>query len=508
MHALIPYFVVLPLACAFLVIIFGNAIKGFSKALTSLVLLLLTGLSIALMVTCFSGVYKIGGWEPVNGIPIGIYFVVDGLSLLLLTIINLIGFFSAFYSIAYIRKYTGERNFYALFNLMVAGMSGVVLSGDIFNLYVFVEISAIASYALVAFGIKKQELEASLKYQMLGGIASMMILLSIALLYWQTKTLNLADISRALKEGTNQHFLVFVQTLLITGFGLKSAMVPFHSWLPDAHSSAPSPISSMLSGVLIKAIGIYVLFRLFFNMFTVSLEFAWVITILGVLSMIIGALLSIYQNDIKRLLAYSSISQVGYILLGVGIGMIIIARNGNVNIAALAIMGGLFHLLNHAVFKGLLFLNAGAIEHQTGIRDLNELGGLHEDMSITSVSSFSASMAIAGIPPFNGFFSKLVIIIAAVQGGFYTLAALAVIISFVTLAIFLKFQKQAFMGKLKIQKKISEVPFSMSFSMIIMALLCLLMSLLIIPGLREYVLTPAVDVLLYPMNYSVIVLGL
>ncbi len=507
MGSFIPLYVLLPLGAAFLIPVIGRYVKGFQKTVALLVFLFLIGLSVKFIINGVNEplVYKIGGWEPVGSIPIGIYFVLDGLSVFMLCIINLIAFLSGFYAISYIKKYTAENNFYALFSLMVAGMNGVVLTGDLFNLFVFLEIAVIASYALVAFGIEKEELEASFKYQVLGGMASLFILFSIGLLYWNTKTLNIADIATLIKTGTYNKILIFSQLVLITGFGLKAAIIPFHAWLPDAHSSAPSPISSMLSGVLIKAIGIYAIIRLFFNMFSVSYEVALTLTILGVLSMIIGSLLAIGQWDIKRLLAYSSISQVGYIIMGFGIGLLILTTNGNKTIAALAIFGGLFHLINHAVFKGLLFLSAGAVEYRTGTRDLHKLGGLSSKMPVTSASSLIASLAISGMPPFNGFFSKLIIIVAAVQAHYYWLAFIAVVVSIITLAYFLKLQKNTFYGKPDNKiKDIKEVPFTMCFSMIVLAILCVALSLLVIPGIREAVMGPIINTLIDKANYLLI----
>jgi len=292
--------------------------------------------------------------------------------------------------------------------------------------------------------------------------------------------------------------------LLIAGFGLKAALIPFHAWLPDAHSSAPSPISAMLSGVLIKAVGFYTLIRLFFNIFAVTYEISLIITVLGALSMVVGVLLAIGQWDLKRLLAYHSISQMGYVVIGVGIGMMIIVEDGNKTIAALSIAGGLFHLINHALFKGLLFLNSGAIEYMTGTRNLRELGGLSSLMPVTSTTSLGASMAISGIPPFNGFFSKLLIIIAAVRGEFYLLAALAVFVNFVTLGSFMKFIRFAFHNKKEpgIRFKAQRLPFSMKFSMITMLVLCVLLSLLVLPYFREILLNPAVDVLMKTGEYA------
>ena len=514
MNSLIPLFVIIPLGSAFLMSILGRLIKNFNKFITPIFMLSLVYLALHFIINSDGTlIYKVGGHESVNGVPIAIYMVMDGLTNLVLLVISIVGFLSVFYSLSYTKQYTSESKFYILFSLMVAGMNGIVISGDIFNIYVFLEIAAIASYALVAFGVEKNQLEASFKYQILGGIASLIILLAIGLIYWNTGTLNIADISGRLVANSASTagmsvFLKFVSVLLIAGFGLKAAIFPFHSWLPDAHSSAPSPISAMLSGVLIKAIGIYIILRLFFNMFQLTYEISMTITVLGTISMIVGVLLAIGQWDYKRLLAYHSISQMGYVIVGVGIGMLILVTGGDKKIAALSIGGGLFHMINHSVFKGLLFLNAGAVEFRTGTRNLKKMGGLSCKMPITSSSSFVASMAISGIPPFNGFFSKVIIIIAAVQAGYLWIAFFAVLVSVITLASFTKIQKYAFFGELHSKyEKIKEVPFSMSFSMIILSVLCLLMSLLILPNLRAIFLQPAVDALLNTAKYAANVIG-
>jgi len=226
--------------------------------------------------------------------------------------------------------------------------------------------------------------------------------------------------------------------------------------------------------------------------------------------MVVGVFLAIGQWDIKRLLAYHSISQMGYVVLSVGIGMILISRGVRTEIAALAIAGGIFHLINHAAFKGLLFLNAGAIEYATGTRNLQEMGGLSKSMPVTSATSFVASLSISGIPPFNGFFSKLIIIVAAIMARFYLLALLAVIVSIITLASFMKFQRYAFFNKADtVEKiKIKEVPFPMLFSMIILSIFCLLLSILAFPGIRDMILTPATDILMDPSKYSSIITGM
>lgn len=512
MDALIPLFIAIPLISAFTIMLLGKLVNGFQRLFAPLVLLALLIMSLFAFAGAGSSAqtYTMGGWSSTGGIPVGIYLVLDGFSVLMLCIINLIGFIALFYSLSYIKKYTAEVNYYALFCLIIAGMNGVVLSGDLFNLFVFLEVSVISSYALVAFGVGKTELEASYKYQVLGVLASMLILMAIGLIYWKTKTLNIADVRNVLESGYSEPFYIFVQVLLIAGFGLKAAIIPFHAWLPDAHSSAPSPISAMLSGVLIKAVGIYVLIRLFFNMFVFSHEIAVVFAVLGTISMVVGALVALMQWDLKRLLAYSSISQIGYVVMAFGMGMILLARGENLSAATLAIAGGMYHLVNHAVFKGLLFLNAGALEHRLDTRDLKKMGGLSRAMPVTSTTSFMASMSISGIPPFNGFFSKLIIIIAAVNGKFYLLAALAVVVSIITLAYFLKFQRFAFFnkGSGNLGDRITEVPFAMSFSMVLLAILCLALSLLAFPSVNDALLRPAIDVLMQPDLYSTTLIGL
>jgi len=511
MNQLIPFFVITPLLAAFLIVVTGKFVKNLDQYFASFILLFLTCISFIFLFTTGENllVYKTGGWEAIHHIPIGIYLVMDGFTAIMVCIINLIGFLSVFYSVSYIKKFTSGNYYYALFCLMVAGMNGVVISGDLFNIFVFLEISVISSYALVAFGVGKNELEASLKYQVLGALASCFILFGIGFLYWKTKTLNIADVRVVLLEAYDQRFFFFVQILLLCGFGLKAAIIPFHAWLPDAHSSAPSPVSAMLSGVLIKAVGIYVIIRLFFNLFVPTETISVLITTLGTLSMLFGVFLAIGQWDIKRLLAYHSISQMGYVIMSAGIGMILIARNVKPEVATLAIAGGVFHLINHAAFKGLLFLNAGAIEHATGTRDLKRMGGLASPMPVTSATSFAASLSISGIPPFNGFFSKLIIIIAAILGKFYLLAVLAIVVSIITLASFLKFQRYAFFNKGEpgFRKHIKEVPFSMQFSMIVLAVICLLLSLLAIPAVRDAILSPAVHILTDPLKYSSIITG-
>jgi multicomponent Na+:H+ antiporter subunit D len=489
---LLPWMIAIPLGAGFALPLMPKERPRVSNVLANAATLALLLLCVSMM-GHRSG-YPVGGWQP----PLGINLVLDGLSWLMLSIVAVVSFAATLFSTRYMDRYTGRPKYFALFLIMVAGMNGAILTGDMFNLYVFIEVAAVSSYALVAFGCGQQELEAAFKYAILGAIASAFILLGVALLYCQFGTVNMAHLGQKLPvamasavdpaRGT----CVLSLALLVAGLGLKAALVPFHAWLPDAHPSAPAPISAMLSGVLIKAVGVYALLRVAFTVFGITYQMAKVLMILGTLSMVVGVVLALAQRDMKRLLAYSSISQIGYIVLGVGAGGAVLASGGERSVAALAIVGGLFHLVNHAVFKSLLFLTAGAVEYGTGTRQLEEMGGLRERMPVTAGTSLVASMAIGGIPPFNGFVSKLVIILACVRAGFYGYAAWAVIVSVMTIALFMRLQKRAFFGKLPDRwKSLREVPSAMGAAMVLLAILCGAMSLLILPGARKGVLDPA-----------------
>jgi len=492
-----PLFVVVPLGMAFLCLILSRLWKGMPDLVGNLTLGFLAVMSVRfLSFAGATGRYDVGGWVPVGGMPVGISMVVDGLTVLMLLVVNITGFIAGLYSIPYLSRYTDRDRYYTLFLLLMAGLNGVVVSGDLFNLFVFLEITAISAYALVAFGVGAEELEASFKYQVLGGIASLFILLAIAMLYYATGTLNLAGISQSLVRQGNKIPLIFISGFFLAGFGLKAALMPFHAWLPDAHPSAPAPVSAMLSGVVIKVLGVYAMCRVFFNVLSVTPDFMLVLRIMAVTSMILGVYLALGQWDFKRLLAYHSISQVGYVVLGIGLG------------TPLGIAAGLFHLVNHTAFKSLLFLNAGAVEYSTGTRDLKRMAGLGRLLPVAAWTSLVASFSIAGIPPFSGFWSKLFIVIACLQAGQPVLAAFAILGSIMTLASFLKVRRYAFSDpartKLKIERK---TPWCMSLAMLVLAVFCTVMGLLFLPSVKAVLLGPAAEVLVQGVGYAGRVLG-
>ena len=489
---ILPYYIIIPLLSAFLITLIAGKKDYWAIILSFIAVSALLILSVFSFITMKDETvtYAMSNWPA----PIGIILVQDALTSFTLVMVSIISLTSIIYSVQYIRHLSMDWKYYAIFMLLVTGMNGVIVTGDIFNMFVFLEISLFSAFALVAYGGRAEEFEAAFKYTVMGSVSSVMILMGVAILYSATSNLNMAKIAEVL-PAVDDKVKFWVGGLFIAGFGLKAAIIPFHTWLPDAHSSAPAPISSMLSGVLIKALGIYAIIRIFFNVFDAPQIFLNIFLVLGTISIIIGVILAVGQWDMKRLLAYHSISQIGYILLGIGIA------------TPLGILGAVFHLFNHALFKSLLFYNAGSVEMALGTRDLRKMGNLMKILPITSQTSLIASLSISGIPPFNGFFSKLVIIIAALQAGLPWYAVFAVIGSLLTLASFMKVQRYGFKGETVVDSVINKIGWRMNTAMITLAVLCVITSLLIVPGIKEVTLDPVVKVITDRTQYIHLVLG-
>jgi multicomponent Na+:H+ antiporter subunit D len=492
METAVPLMVAVPLGAAFAVVAMAH-LKGLRRltgALSLVAVLVDLALALAFLTRSVDPVF-IGGWGP--GRALGIELVCDGLAKMMLVIINLVALVSVLYARAYMRRFTQVWLFDCLFLLMTGAMNGVVLAGDLFNLFVFLEVAAIASYALVGFGCESEELEAALKYLVLGTIGSAFILLGVTVLYSMTGHLNMARVAQVLAglERGNPAVLLAAAALM-GGLALKAAMVPFHAWLPDAHPSAPAPISAMLSGVLIKASGVYALARIVFNVLGPGRPYADVLIVLGAVSMVVGVFLAVGQWDFKRLLAYHSISQMGYVVLAIGVAADLMGEpSPRVSLAGLCLFGGLFHLFNHAMFKSLLFLSSGAVEQQAHTRMLKELGGLTRRMPVTSFCCRVGALSIAGVPPFNGFFSKFIIILSLGMAGRWVVASLAVLAALMTLLSFVKVQRYALEGEpSQRMASVKEAPLAMCTGMIVLALACCVGGLAMMP-LRRHLFDPA-----------------
>ncbi|MFH0965510.1 MAG: proton-conducting transporter membrane subunit [Planctomycetota bacterium] len=508
MERALPLFVIVPLAVSFLLPLLDKVFRrgGLTRFVAGLTALALLVLSLHFLGTPDT-VAWIGKWSFSARGATGISLVSDDLARLMLVVINGIGFAAVLFSLSYMRRYTSPSLYFTLFFLMMTGMNGVVITGDLFNLFVFLEIAAIASYALVGFGCESEELEAAFKYLVLGTIGSAFVLLAIGILYNQTGFLNMAQVAQILAGAPLNRLAVIAAAFFLLGFGLKAAMVPWHAWLPDAHPSAPAPISAMLSGVLIKALGVYAMARVFFHVIPIRAEFAWAIMTMGALSMVIGVFLAVGQWDFKRLLAYHSISQMGYVVLALGVAAEMALRK-NYFAAAVAASGGLFHMFNHAAFKSLLFLCSGATEYATGTRQLKELGGVKDRLPLTGACLRIAALSISGVPPMNGFWSKLMIVIALVLAGHLWLAAMTVLVSFMTLLSFVKVQRYVLEGdpSARVADAI-RVPLTMRIAMALLAVVCVGAGVLF-PFYGDRLIEAAGNGLVLPaQNYIAKVLG-
>ncbi|MFH0849495.1 MAG: proton-conducting transporter membrane subunit [Candidatus Bathyarchaeota archaeon] len=393
-----------------------------------------------------------------QGPPLAGCFQIDMLSVFMAGSIAVLGTLVAVYSISYMEKESRLTEFYTLAIFMMAGMMGIVMSGDFFTLFVFWELMGLSSYVLVSF-LKKTwgPIEAGFKYLLMSATAGAFLLLSMALLYGMTGTLNFAALSASLRGVEITPWLVFTFSCLIIGFGVKSAIVPLHTWLPDAHPEAPSPISALLSGIVIET-GLYAMIRLLYLLFEPSFFMAPMAT-LAVITMTLGNVMALKQDDIKRLLAYSSIAQIGYMLIGVSTGL------------SYGLLGTFLHVFNHSLMKGVAFLAAGSIVHETGTRDINEMRGVGRMMPFTTLAIIIAFLGLGGVPGTNGFISKFILFNASLGAGIPILAIVGVLNSTLSMVYYLKVIMILLDGNVSEGVKVKEAPLMMVGVTTIMAIL-------------------------------------
>lgn len=386
-------------------------------------------------------------------------FSVTALSLVIIFCIGFVALVSVLIANQTVKK---KKVFYVnLLMTLILGMNGMIIVTDLFSLYVFLEIVGLSSFVLIAMFQSETGLEGAFKYLVMSALASIFILTGLSFIFMQTGSLQYSQVSLSILNvqagsGPILSYLAFI--LLIAGFAVKTGAVPFHSWLPDAHQSANTAVSVLLSGIVIKVAGIYgfiVLMELFQGVPAIKPALA----VMGTVSIIAGALLALRQDHFKRIVAYSSVSQMGYILLGISTG------------STLGLLGAVVHIFNHATFKSTLFSNAAALHEQTGTLDINEMGGLQSRMPVTGFSSIAAFLSTAGIPPFAGFWSKLLIIIALWNENSRSFAAVALFSSILTAAYFLRIQKKVFFGKLPDKyAELKEVGGSIRFAEIMLTI--------------------------------------
>jgi multicomponent Na+:H+ antiporter subunit D len=389
----------------------------------------------------------------------------------------------------------------------VDGMSMFMgFTGDMFNLFVFLEIASIAGAGLAAYRTNMADaVEGGFKYIVISAVSALLVLFAIGILYAQYNVLSIAALAHYMQYTTLD---MMALGLLGGAFVIKLAGVPLHMWAPDTYTVAPAGTTPMILAASYTSM--YALYRVTFSLYGGHIDttaIGWIVIIVGVLSMFIGVMMAVHQTDIKRMMAYHAISQGGYMLLGVGVGLAVIADPAALaNYGRDAINGGIFHIINHVFYKALLFMTAEAIFFRIGTRDTNKMGGLARNMKWTTAFYIIGALAISGIPPLNGFASKLLIYESVLKFN-PVLAVIAMFVSLVTLASFTKVFYSAFTGpEMPAYKEVKEVPKSMIIGMAILAACVIFFGLF--PGLIvKTIVAPATNALINQASYIGAVMG-
>lgn len=419
--------------------------------------------------------YYIGGWAP----PWGIEYVVDPLNAYILIILLFLSLLCVIYSKKNIEHEIPQKivSFYTLYQLLITGLCGVVVTGDIFNMYVFIEIFSLSAYALIA-SRGKIALRASFTYLILGSIGACFFLIGIGFLYAITGSLNMYDLSIILPTFYSNRVIIASFVLILVGLSIKMALFPLHTWLPDAHAFAPSEISAMLSGIIIE-VSTYAFIRIAFSVFTTKFlklfPFLEILSWIASVAIIFGSILAITQRNFKRMLAYSSVANMGYIVLALGLS----------NSSKTPFWGGLnptlMHILNHSLMKGCLFLVAGGFIYKGELWNINQFYHLGKKMPYTSAAFVIAALSMIGIPPFAGFVSKLYIIMASIETRQFIFVGILLFSSLLNLIYFWRVIEIIYMkteGNLT-HSHLSkdEIPISMLIPIWVLAFLCVLMGI-------------------------------
>lgn len=408
--------VVVPLVAAPLCLFLGRG--GLAWAFASIVSVVSFAISVALFAETYGGTiisYHMGGWAP----PLGIEYRVDILNAFVLLIVS----GTAALVLPYARRsidaeVPAERQplFYTAFLLCVAGLLGVTITGDAFNVFVFLEISSLATYALVASGAwaNKRALTAAYNYLIMGTVGATFFVIGIGMLYSITGTLNMADLAVKIAEHGDSSTLRMGFVLILLGIGLKLAMFPLHLWLPNAYAYAPSAVTAFLAATATK-VAVYVMLRFMFSVLGFDYEFQaetlrTVVLPLAIIAMFAASLVAVFQDDLKRMLAYSSVAQIGYILLGLSL----LNESG--------ITASIVHLFNHAVTKAALFMVAGCFVLSAGTSSISKLAGIGRDMPWTTAAFVAGGLSLIGLPLTVGFVSKWYLILATLELGWWPVA--------------------------------------------------------------------------------------
>ena len=401
--------------------------------------LALLGVSIALMIAVWREgpmAVAIGGWRA----PLGIALVGDTLSALMVLVAGIMGAVVAVYSLVDLEEHEQGNAFFPAYHVLLAGSCGAFLTADLFNLYVWFEVLITASFVLLAMGRSRAQLEGALKYVAINLIGSVILLGAVALTYAATKTLNMADAALRLAwvAEDRPHLVLAIAALYGVAFGIKAALFPLFSWLPPSYPTPPAAVSAIFSGLLTK-VGVYAFFRVFTMVLPASDAVFWVVLIISCITMVMGVLGAVAQDQVRRILSFHIVSQVGYMVAGVGL-----LSSADPGIRELALAAGIFYTVHNIVAKGNLFLIAGAIERIGGSPHLEKLGGLAGRAPLWAGLFLISAFALAGIPPLSGFWAKLLIVWASFGAGQWWVGAIGLFVGLFTLISMLKIWNGAF----------------------------------------------------------------
>ncbi len=371
--------------------------------------------------------YHFGGWPP----PIGIEYRVDHLNAFMLILISFIGFVTALHAKKSVEKELPDKVslFWSLFLLLITGLFGIAITGDLFNLFVFLEVASLSGYALVAVGNKKATI-AGIRYLILGTIGASFYLLGVGYLYIATGTLNMGDLAQLLPGLYHSKTILVGFTFILIGMGIKTALFPMHIWLPDAYTYAPSAASAVVAPLMTKVMA-YVIIRIMFTVFQPEfsitvLRVTDIMVWMGTFAVLFGAVMALSQKDFKRMLSYVIVAEIGYIIGGIGVAN------------AIALKGALFHILNDAVMMSCLFFTAGQVMYRKGGHRIDDFKGIFKTMPVTAAVFTVGALAVIGVPPTCGFFSKWYLLLGGIQANQWGFVAALLICTLINIALFFR----------------------------------------------------------------------
>jgi multicomponent Na+:H+ antiporter subunit D len=434
--------------------------------------------------------YHLGGWLP----PWGIEYVIDPLNGFMGVLIGLLSFLITISSRASVEKELPDKKvrFYAIYLLLFTGLMGIVVTGDAFNLYVFLEIASLTAYALIAIGEDGAPL-AAFNYIIMGTIGACFYLLGVGYLYIMTGSLNMADLGKLLPPLYHSDVVLIALVFFLLGTAIKMGLFPLHIWLPDAYTHAPSAVSAFIAPLMTKVMA-YVLIRVLFTVFKPSyvievVPVATTLSWIAAAAIVAGSIMALAQRDLKRMLAYSSVSQIGYVALGVGLAN------------KMGLIGAYLHIMNHAFMKGCLFLVAMALMYRTGRRNIFQLERIHRKMPFTMGALVIGALSMIGIPPTGGFFSKWYLILGSIDAKNWVFVGVILASSLFNALYFFRVIENAYFessqghaaGETSANLTMEEAPLSMLIPILMVAAGILLLGLFnerIISGILTFALPP------------------